>query len=216
MILKSSIINNVIFDLGGVIMNLRFDRMLQAFQKLGIFINFEADYIHNNQKIFIEDFETGKMTPRQFRDYLRQNTHNEITDAQIDAALNAILSDVPTSRIEFLQQLKKHYRIFLFSNTNQINEDCYHPALKQKFGFDIFTDLFEESFMSHHIGYRKPSIEAFQYILQKRGLKPEETVFIDDLLSNIEGARNAGIHAIQLKEGMEINELFNDKFEIIF
>lgn len=215
MLLTPSTIKNIIFDLGGVIMNISFLQMMNSFKNLGFTESLEPNASNHFKEQVIEDFEIGKISPQQFREYVRQKTSQSISDQQIDDAINSILLDVPSSRIDFLKRLKRHYRIFLFSNTNQINEDCYRLRLKKQFGIDIFTELFEESFFSHHIGYRKPSLDGFAYILQKGGLKPEETVFVDDMAANVEGASRAGIHAIQLKKGMEINDLFNEKLEII-
>lgn len=215
MILSNSTIKNIIFDLGGVVMNLRFDRLISSFNDLGITIdplNEMNDYSH---WLFMEDFETGKLSPKEFYANMRKAVNKDISDQQIDVVFNSVLGEVPNERVALLNKLKKYYSIYLFSNTNQINEDSFYPRLKKQFGYDIFTELFEESFMSHHIGYRKPSLEAFQYIIQKRGLKPEETVFVDDILSNVEGAKKAGIHAIHLEPGKDIQDLFTEKFEII-
>ena len=114
-------IKNIIFDLGNVLYDIRYENIADAFRSYGI-ENFEEKYTQAGQTQEIDLFEEGKISPAQFRDYIRTLTDIPLTDQQIDHAWNAIMVDIPMHRVEMLKRLKDKYRIFLFSNTNQINK----------------------------------------------------------------------------------------------
>ena len=107
----------VIFDLGGVIINLDYNKTANAFKNLGI-KNFDDVYSKQKQERLFDDFEKGIVSPAGFREVIRKHIPHSVTDDQIDNAWNAMLLDIPSHRIQWLQQLKKRYRIFLLSNTN--------------------------------------------------------------------------------------------------
>ena len=109
--------------------------------------------------------------------------------------------------IEKAKELKKHYRLFLFSNTNAIHYECFMNIYRQQFGKDDFNDLFEKAYYSHSSGIRKPYIEAYEWVLQDAGISAAETLFIDDTYPNIEGAQKAGLQTIHLKPPVRLWEL---------
>ena len=113
----------------------------------------------------------------------------------------------PEIRVELLKKLRADFRIYLFSNTNAIHVAKYHANFRNQHGFEVFA-LFEKNFYSNEIGYRKPSLESFQKIIRLSGIQPEESLFIDDSLSNIEGARATGLKGYWLEPGQKIEELF--------
>ena len=210
----SSIVNrhsikNLIFDFGGVICNIDVKLTKRAFMDLGLKKSGEGHSISGSTGLF-EEIETGAINPRQFRDELKKFFINPVTDDQLDVAWNALLLDIPEARIRMLEQLRKHYRIFLLSNTNEIHYRCYLENFRRHFGYDDFDALFEKAYFSHLIGLRKPSPEIFRYVVQHSALEPAETLFIDDTLIHLEGARKAGLHAHHLAVdlGEEILDLF--------
>ena len=109
-----------------------------------------------------------------------------------------------------LQELRKKYRIFLFSNSNKLNCDQFRVDMRKKFGYDIFETLFEKAYFSHEIHYRKPHVEAFEFILRDAGIKPEETLFIDDTVRHVEGAKKCGLHIPLLAKDEEIVDYVKD------
>lgn len=196
-------INNIIFDLGGVIYDIRYQNIAETFASYGI-PDFESYYTQANQTDAIDLFEEGKIPVEEFREYIRSISPIPLTDQQIDTAWNAILIDVPAARVEMLKELKKHYHLFLFSNTNQLNYDQFMADLKRKFGYNIFEELFEKDYFSHHIHMRKPLVEAFQFVLDEQKLDPSETLFIDDTIRHIEGAKKVGLNTYHLQNGEDI------------
>lgn len=184
-------IKNIIFDLGGVVLDLDQGRTLRAFKRLGT----DLDEINHEDSVFI-DYELGKIDEAYFLQSLFTYLKGDASKEQIKDAWNAMLLDLPKERIELLRQLKKHYRLFLLSNTNHTHiEEVYRAH-----GKEIFDELFEIQFLSHQMGSRKPMLACYQQVLDQAEIKAEESVFIDDSRINIKGAQQAGLHTILANE----------------
>lgn len=205
-------IKNIIFDFGGVIHDIRYENVTEAFARHGV-NGLEKFYSKDFQTKEMDLFEKGLISPEEYRDYIRRMTGKELSDNIVDEIVNAILIDVPSERVELLLNLRKYYKLFLFSNTNQINYECFTARLKQKFGFDIFEKCFDAAYFSHFMHTRKPDPEGFKQIVQEQHLVPDETVFIDDIAKNLDGAHTVGIHGLHLAEGTII-DLFDENFQL--
>lgn len=201
-------IKNIIFDLGGVILNIDYMRTANAFQELGI-ENYNDLYTQFNQIDIFDKLEKGEITPGFFYNEIRRMSSLNITDEQISNAWNAMLLDFPVKRLELLQELKSKYNIYLCSNTNEIHLNDYNKTLKQTFGIDNLGDIFIKEYYSHKVGMRKPDAEIFQLIIDENNLNPKETLFIDDSPQHIEGARKVGLIAYHLTNGEDILDLFS-------
>ncbi|PKP36084.1 MAG: HAD family phosphatase [Bacteroidetes bacterium HGW-Bacteroidetes-15] len=202
-------IKNIIFDLGGVILNIDYHLTINAFKALGLH-SFDSLFTQANQIGLFDKLDKGLITPQEFRDEIRRITSSNITDSQIDKAWNAMLLDFPPSRLELLGRVKDGYRTFLLSNTNAIHIEDYNRILYNTFGVKNLSVFFEREYYSHLIHMRKPDAEAFELILNENKLKPEETLFIDDTLQHVEGARKVGIQAyhLDIPAGQSIDNLF--------
>lgn len=200
-------IKNIIFDFGGVIHDIRYENVSETFVHHGI-TNLGTFYSKDFQTEEMDLFEKGLLSPAQYRDYIRRATGRDLSDADIDDIVNAILIDVPAERVELLERIRSHYHTYLFSNTNQINYDCFTDRLQKKFGFDIFNRCFDAAYFSHFMHCRKPSPEGFRRIIAEQHLDPAETLFIDDIAKNLDGARSVGIHGLHLASG-SILDLFD-------
>jgi FMN phosphatase YigB (HAD superfamily) len=121
-----------------------------------------------------------------------------------------MLGDLPEERWHILEKLSDHYRIFLLSNTNAIHVPYYAGVLKQKYGTNGYDHLFEKTYFSYELGMRKPNEDIFQHVIADARLRPEETVFIDDFLENIETARKLGFETIHLKTPLTLTDVFAD------
>ena len=165
--------------------------------------------VSGTKKLF-EEIETGAISSQQFRNELKKYFLNPVTDEQIDDAWNSLLLDLPETRVRLLEDLRKHYRIFLLSNTNEIHYVCYLKNFRKQFGYNDFDALFEKAYFSYRIGLKKPSLEIFRFVLQDSLMDPSETLFIDDTLIHVQGARKAGVHAyfLEIDKGEEITGLF--------
>ena len=197
-------IKNIIFDLGGVIFDIRYENVPEAFARLGV-PGFAQIYAQQAQSDVIDLFEEGRISVPEFRDYVRSLSGGvQLTDQQIDDAWNSIMGDIPVERVEMLKELRKKYRLFLFSNSNQLNCDKFRVDMLKKFGYDIFDTLFEKAYFSQDIHYRKPNVDAFQFVMRNAGIDPAETLFIDDTIRHIEGAKKCGLNTHLLAKDEEI------------
>lgn len=201
-------IKNIIFDYGGVILNIDYTLAEQAFEQLGI-KDFEKLYSKATQSELFDAFEKGLISSAQFRDEMRKYIGRPVTDDQIDAAWNAMLLDLPKERIDLLDRLGKTHRLFLLSNTNAIHYAAFTSYMKKTFKRDIFSEVFEKAYVSHHVHLRKPDKEIFDLVMWENKLSKEETIFIDDSIQHIEGAGKAGLKAIWLEKGKTILDIFN-------
>jgi len=202
-------IKNIVFDLGGVILNIDYHLTIDAFKRLG-FENFDTIFTQAKQTGIFDKLDKGQITPKEFRDGVRELAGKPFTDEQIDNAWNAMLLDFPIDRLKLLEQVHGQYRTFLLSNTNQIHIDVYNQILQNTFGVKDLSHFFEKEYYSHRIHMRKPDAEIFKFILNQNGLTAEETLFIDDTEQHIVGARKMGINAyhLKLKQGESIETLF--------
>lgn len=190
-------IRNIILDLGGVVLDIDYNLTRDAFIQLG-FTDFETIYSQLKQELIFDLFETGRITAADFRDVIRNYAEKKFDDSQIDAAWNAMIIKMPEERVAFLKEIKKRYRLFLLSNTNEIHEKEFVRNITEAFGKNILHELFEKVYYSHYSGIRKPDTEIFKMILKENQLAAEETLFIDDSPQHVEGASRAGLQALLL------------------
>jgi glucose-1-phosphatase len=207
-------INNIIFDLGGVLLNIDYQATIKAFKHLGI-TNFDEMYAQAAQDQIFDSFDKGQISAQVFRDELRRITGLPLTDESIDHAWNAMLLDLPWPRIDLLQGIKTHYRTFLLSNTNAIHIPVFHEYLRRQYGMDNLSAFFEKQYYSFEIGMHKPDREPFDLIIQENNLIPEETLFIDDSKQHLVGAQATGIKTFWLDtSSMQITDLFTWKYQL--
>ncbi len=202
-------IQNIIFDLGGVIINLDIPRTTQAFIDLAHRYGIK-DFSPNGELDIFKQFEVGAISSEEFRDALRKVLHPNTTDEEIDFAWNAMLLDIPASRLELLLQLKNKYRIFLLSNTNEIHYDGFHDILRATHPYENLEPFFHQVYYSHLIQLRKPDAEVFQYILDQHGLQAENTLFLDDTPMHLEGASKLGIQTQQVTNQYTVHDILKD------
>jgi putative hydrolase of the HAD superfamily len=201
-------IKHIIFDLGGVILDIDENMAVHELEKRGVdlhLIEGEAFRSIDNR------FERGILTAASFRRKVKELVGlPKLSDADFDYIWNAILLDIPRERIQALEEIKEHYHIFLMSNTNEIHYDLYVRDLQLRFGYKQFDDLFDKSYFSFDVHLLKPDPLFFEYILEQQGLKPQETLFIDDSPANIAVARQLGIHTYHIHRDELVRNLFKD------
>ena len=193
-------IKNILFDLGGVILNIDYLLTINEFNKLGV-KNSEEIFSQFKQASFANDFETGKITENEFYQEIIKVSGVNFDFFQFKKAWNAMLLDLPERRIFLLKKLAEKYRLFLFSNTNQTHYKQFITLVESD-----FNTIFEKTYYSHTFGKRKPDPDSFFTILNENGLKPNETLFVDDSIQHIASAIKIGISTLHLTESDVLTE----------
>lgn len=193
-------IKNIIFDYGNVIFTIDFKIAQNALLQLGI-NNIDTFFAHKSHNKLFDNFETGSISPAQFRAGIREAANNHtLTDAQIDAAWNSLLIGVPNNNHDVLLEVKQKYRTFLLSNTNEIHYNWIIDYLTREFEITNYDNHFEKAYFSQHMKLRKPHVSIFEQVIKENNLNPQETLFIDDSPQHIEGAKKAGLHTLLMTE----------------
>jgi FMN phosphatase YigB (HAD superfamily) len=198
-------ISAIIFDLGGVIMDIDVKQTLKAFTKLGL-KDIEKYFGHGFAASFFSDHEAGKITDEEFLNEIKKLLSGEVSDEAVIDAWNALLLCFPPERIALLREIKTKYRLFLFSNTNAIHYNKFSGIYRNEFSGEL-EDLFEKAYYSHSLGHRKPDASGFELIISENGLDPKETLFVDDALINVGGAIRTGLKGLYLPPGFFITDV---------
>lgn len=197
----------IIFDLGGVLLNIDYLKTMKEFERLGVKSPQEV-YSQAKQTNLFNLLETGKVSPKQFRNEFRTLFSLKCNNQEIDIAWNAMLLDLPETRVALLKWVSAQTRMFLFSNTNAIHIDWFNRYLDEINQTEFFK-LFEKAYLSHEVQMRKPNVATFEWVIQENNLDPKTTLFIDDSEQHILGAKKAGLQTYWLQPNEDVTELFN-------
>lgn len=198
-------VKNLLFDLGGVIMDIRRENCEQAFRQLGM--DSIGDYLGDyGQKGPFAALEEGKITEQEFRDSVRALIPRDVTDEEIDKAFNRFLTGIPLRRLEELRRLRKDYKLYLLSNTNSImwRQDIARYFRQEEKSLEDYFDGIVTSFEAKCC---KPDPAIFRLVVEKCGISPEETIFFDDSKANVEAASQLGFGTRHVAPGTEFYEL---------
>jgi len=171
----------LIFDLGGVIINLDYKRTIHAFEQLGM-EDFHTIYSQATQTNLFDDFETGKISAQRF--------------------INSLLPYLKPGTF------RGKYPVYLLSNTNELHIPVVRREWS-KITSLAMEHFFDRIFFSHEIHLRKPDRAVFEYVCEKEGLIPDRTLFIDDSIQHIQGASDFGLQTIHLTEHQSLVQLFS-------
>jgi len=182
---------NIIFDLGGVLLNIDFQKSVTAFKKLGV-ENFDEMFSQFKADELFEKLEIGNISEPDFYAAIKKRTAGNISGTQIESAWNALLLDFRTESLKFLEKLSANYKLYLLSNTNSIHLKCFKQLFTRETGKPSFDSYFIKAWYSNEIGLRKPNADIFEFVLQEENMLAAETLFVDDTLTNIETAAKLG------------------------
>jgi len=202
-------IKNILFDLGGVLLNINYQNTLKAFKNLGL-KNADLLYTQANQTSLFDAFEIGELSEDEFINEIKSLLPNNVSNKQVIEAWNAMLLDFPAHRFNLLKDLKNKYPLYLFSNTNSIHEKAFLKIIENTFKNETLENQFVGYHLSHHLNARKPHPESFQKVLEINKLKANETLFIDDSVQHIEGAKKAGLVAYLLNPNQDVTVLLTE------
>lgn len=197
-------IKGIIFDMGGVLIDLDYERCVASFLKLG-FKNIR-DYLDPcHQKGIYGDMESGKVSEDKFYDFALSQCYEGTRREDIDACMKSFY-DGPSLRTgEYLRSLKERgYRIYMLSNNNPIMmRICSGDFSRAGIGLD---DFFDKLFISSSMKMLKPGPEIFLKAISETGLSTDELLFLDDSPRNTAGARAVGLRAIDFIQGSSLRD----------
>jgi glucose-1-phosphatase len=200
-------IHTIIFDLGGVILNIDFSKTQMAFAKLGM-KNPQEVFGKYSQMGFFDKLDKGLICEDDFLNELQSLLPKNVSNQQLLEAWNSMILDFPLKRIELLKKVKNRYKCLLLSNTNETHYKHYMKQFVDVFGFH-FNSLFHKTYFSFQIGMRKPHAQIFQYVLDKENCKPEHTLFIDDTHMHINQAAQMKIQTLLIEDNKDFCSLFD-------
>jgi HAD superfamily hydrolase (TIGR01509 family) len=199
---------NIIFDLGGVILNLDYNKTVEEYKKHIQNLDEVVFFGKENQLSFFSEYEVGKISTDVFRQKFNSYYDLELSKIEFSRCWNAMIFDFPIQRIYLIEKLRNSgRRVYLLSNINELHELAVEDSFS-KLGLNKrFFDSFDKVYFSHRVGLRKPNWEIFDLVIKENNIKKEETVFIDDSLHHVMGSRNFGIHAIHLTKPVTVENL---------
>ncbi|MEG1749160.1 MAG: HAD family phosphatase [Tannerellaceae bacterium] len=188
-------IKNIVFDLGGVILDLDRDRAVKRFIEIGVADAEQLVDAYEQKGLFLE-LENGTLTAAEFCRKLSDHTGKELTEPMIHDAWMGFVVDIPQQKLDYILALKNDYNVYLLSNTNPFimawaRDSGFTPAGRP------LTAYFHKLYASYEIGITKPDSRIFDYMRQDAGLNPGETLFVDDGIKNIQAASALGYQTYQ-------------------
>lgn len=194
-------VKNLIFDLGNVIVDLDLAASDKQLRHLTGLSWLEAS--GQDLEIFL-DFECGRIQEALFLNYLIDRSQKDVQAVELIKAWNAMLVEIPLQRLLMLKRLKTKYQVYLLSNTNETHIRWVDHYLKSNYNINSLSDVVHTAFYSHELLCRKPDQEIYHQVLDRAGIKAEESVFFDDNHENIGAAQNLGIISILVDPEEEI------------
>ncbi|MCA1751691.1 MAG: HAD family hydrolase [Cryomorphaceae bacterium] len=198
-------LKNIIFDLGGVLLDIDYDKTVEAFRSLGIPDPDQAFSKAHQARVF-RAYEKGEITSASFLNHLMKAVP-ACTESDLTHAWCALLGPMREEKFRLLETLSKSHRLFILSNTNNIHQKVFEAHIEGVYGMEKFRSLFEKIHYSHELGMRKPDTEIFETVLDIHKLAPKETLFIDDTEMHVDGARKTGLIAAHLSDGETLEEI---------
>lgn len=196
---------NILFDLGGVILDINIQATLKRFYELG-FPSELLQYPESMQTDVFFNYQTGKLDTIEFRNAIRKTSGVEMSDEVFDEAWNAMLVGIPRERTRLIKLLSKRYRLYMLSNTSEMHAKVFEKMYLDAAG-ESMHEVFDKIYYSHEIGLHKPDREAWEYVINDAGIIPEETLFLDDTIYNIKASQELGFQAIHIHERTSLMNL---------
>lgn len=201
-------ITDIIFDLGGVLLDLNMQGIGEACKRLGI--NPELFFVKADDKgsstvcqgisasQAITAYQVGGMTSEQFLSLVLSHCGEGVTREDVIEAWNACIGLIPKERLDMIKELRsKGYHTHLLSNTNDLHWEEIKRRYLSEPGYTC-ADLFEHVFVSHEVQLAKPDPAIYHHAVQEIGRPAGQCLFIDDTLINVEAAQREGLQGAWL------------------
>ena len=195
-------IDVVFFDIGGVLLTIHPDFMIKKISNL---TNISYETLKNSFPEKQHDlYERGEINDLEwFQAYNKSLPNiNSLTEHEFWIAWSMLIGE-ETDVLDILIRLKKHYKVWLLSNTNSrhiINE------VENNFAF---PNLVDGKIYSFQVGSRKPEKKIYEVACEKANVEPSRSVFIDDIKLNIVSANKIGMNGIHYINTNQLNNELN-------
>jgi len=188
-----TIIKNLIFDLGNVIIDLDFHATESRLHLLtGIsFINASSE-----DQVVFDDFECGRIPEEIFLNYLIRKSNGKAQAIDLIQTWNAMLGNLPKERLMMMKSLMKDYRVYILSNTNETHIRWVDNYLASNYGIKNLSEVCHHAFYSQDLKCRKPEVEIYEKVMGIANIEAHESIFFDDNQENIRAAKRAGLHGV--------------------
>ena len=187
----------VLFDLGGVLLDIDFNRALDAW---GAHSRLPAGQLRETFR-FDEPFhrhETGHLDNEGFFGHLRQVLQLHCELQVVQDGFNRILIGEIEETVRLLEAARAHVPCYAISNTNPAHIAHIEQA------FPDFLGRFTRVFTSHEIGHRKPQPAAFEHVLREIAVPPPQVLLFDDLQPNVDAAAGLGLQAVLVRSPQDV------------
>ena len=203
---------NIIFDLGGVILDINLQKALNGFRTLGIPEN-ELRFDKGDTAVVMQNYQLGYMTTPEFCNAIAAKCNPGTTPKQVEQAWNSICISIPERKLNAIKALKQNTNVYLLSNTNDLH---WHFCLDHWFnaGDNRCEDFFHQVFLSRDLHLEKPNAEIFEHVIKTIGAvrytetSAADTIFLDDNIDNVNAAKSCGIQAVQITPDFDWVEYF--------
>ncbi|MGM9736364.1 MAG: HAD family hydrolase [Candidatus Cryptobacteroides sp.] len=201
----------IIFDMGGVLVDLDLKACSDAFkQELG-FMKIDEILDACHQKGIFNDFEGGLVTADEFRAYVLANSRPGCTSEDVDKAMWKLLVGIAPEKVELLRRLATERRLYMLSNNNPISMVCARRIFAEA-GIPI-DRIFSKCYLSFEMKMLKPSKEFYEAVAADIALPKQDLIFIDDSLANVEAAASVGIRSLHYKPGESLSGMIEKTLE---
>jgi len=197
----------IIFDLGGVLIDIDYQATENAFIALGL-KDFGEKYSQLNQSDLFDKLEIGEISAQHFINKMLALCPEGTSPNKVVAAWNAMIGEFPKEKIELLDRVKSRLPIYMLSNTNEIHIPKVYEAWV-KVSDEPMSALFDTIYLSFEIGKRKPDVSTFNWVCETLAINPSTTLFIDDSPQHIEGAKKAGLPTFYYQSKEEFYDFFD-------
>ncbi|MBO7495879.1 MAG: HAD-IA family hydrolase [Salinivirgaceae bacterium] len=196
--------DTLIFDFGGVILDIDPDLSRHQFVKM---LGAEKATLLETEQL-PQLYESGSISRTEFVERINRIAGSHFSEDEILAAWNAMLLNYKPQRIEWIKRLHASHRLLMLSNTNDAHFEYFHNKLIAEYGV-TFYQLFDHVYLSHEMGMLKPSRKIFETVIAEQHLCPQRTLFIEDTARNAAAAKETGLQTLLIPRNGEFYEHFS-------
>ncbi|UAJ15034.1 HAD family hydrolase [Aquirufa lenticrescens] len=195
----------ILFDLGNVLLTIDLSLTYEAFSTYSSLSSSEIASVIMEHQLWVP-YEAGKQNDAEFRDFLRERLDLTISDTDFDNSFSALLLDFHAGVYEWIASLKSQFYLILLSNTSSIHAERFTKVALGPEGQNLFS-LFDQVYYSFEMGLVKPDTAIYQQVLNEQGFVPEEVLFFDDNVANINSAKSMGIQSYLIDPSRSYNQI---------